>query len=247
MCTLLLLTALLSTFTACGDDDDDDDSILSSEDNSSSNDSSDNENNTDSQDEDSDDLTVTGYINGHAYVDLNLSVNWATCNIGADSPEDYGDYYAWGETETKDEYTIDNSVTYEKTGMDDDISANSKYDAARANWRSTWRMPTSDELSELISNCTCSWTVQNNVIGYKITGSNGNSIFLPAAGMRTPGYSNGTSTYHGGSRGYYWSSSPRYGGNYIQAQYLGFDYSDISVVVWGERFSGFTIRPVSDR
>ena len=74
----------------------------------------------------------TGTINGHQWVDLGLSVKWATCNVGASSPSDYGNYYAWGETRTKSEYTVDNSFTY---GINiGDISGDSRYDVARANW-----------------------------------------------------------------------------------------------------------------
>uniref|UniRef100_UPI0025B2398C PEGA domain-containing protein n=2 Tax=uncultured Muribaculum sp. TaxID=1918613 RepID=UPI0025B2398C len=87
--------------------------------------------------------TTGNTINGHEYVDLGLSVKWAACNVGASSPEDYGNYYAWGETATKAEYTESNSKTYGKTMGD--ISGNPQYDAARANWGGTWRLPTKAE------------------------------------------------------------------------------------------------------
>lgn len=116
----------------------------------------------------------------HEYVDLGLpsGTKWATCNVGANTPEEYGDFYAWGETETKSEYTKENCVTCGESI--DDISGNPNYDVARAKWGGSWRMPTKEEIIELIENCTWKWTVQNNVSGYKVTGSNGNSIFLPA-------------------------------------------------------------------
>ena len=131
-----------------------------------------------------------GKHEGHGYVDLGLSVKWATCNVGATSPEDYGDYFAWGETETKSEYTEENSATYglsisqlESQGYIDGAgNLNPQYDAAAANWGGDWRMPTVAEMWELINNCTWTWTTQNGVSGYNVEGPNGNSIFLPAAG-----------------------------------------------------------------
>ena len=179
----------------------------------------------------------TTYISGYAAVDLGLSVKWATCNIGADSPEDYGDYFAWGETETKDEYTESNSVTY---GVEmDDFSGNAEYDAATANRGGSWRMPTSDELKELFDDCTWTWTRQNGVNGYLVTGPNANSIFLPAAGYR-----NGTSLDDAGSYGRYWSSSP--GINNYYAYFLDFNSSMRSLTYISYRTSGRTVRPVSE-
>ena len=139
--------------------------------------------------------------NGYQYVDLGLSVKWATCNVGASKPEDYGNYYAWGETSTKSSYTSDNSKTNGKSMGD--IKGNSSYDAARANWGGKWRMPTESEMQELIDRCTWEWTTQNGKNGYKVTGPNGNSIFLPAAGYR-----DGSLLCYAGSGSYYWSSSP---------------------------------------
>ena len=140
---------------------------------------------------------------GHEYVDLGLpsGLKWATCNVGASKPEDFGNYYAWGETSTKTEYMEDNSKTYGKSMLD--IAGNSNYDAARANWGGTWRMPTKSEMQELINKCNWEWTTHNGVKGYKVTGPNGNSIFLPAAGIRL-----GSSVDDAGSFGSYWSSTP---------------------------------------
>ncbi len=144
---------------------------------------------------------TSGSSNGHEWVDLGLTVKWATCNIGATAPEGYGDYYAWGGTTTKKNYTSFNCVTYGKEMGD--IAGNPKYDAARANWGGKWRMPTQDEIDELINNCHQEWTTRNGVNGYKVTGPNGNSIFLPAAGC----YS-GSEPDYDGHCGYYWSSTP---------------------------------------
>ena len=134
-------------------------------------------------DDDDDDSETTGTINGYEYVDLGLSVKWATVNIGATLPADYGNYYAWGETETKDEYTSDNSVTYGNSSLGD-ISGDATYDAATANWGKTWRMPTCSEFEELLNDCTWTLTTQENsdgeeINGYLVEGTNGNSIFLP--------------------------------------------------------------------
>ncbi len=178
-------------------------------------------------------------INGHDWVDLGLpsGLKWATCNVGATSPEDYGNYYAWGETTTKASYDQSNSVTYNQ--QINDFSGNATYDAARANWGSTWRMPTQAEMEELINNCTWTWTTQNGVNGRRVTGPNGNSIFLPAAG-----YCYGSSRYGVGEDGVYWSSTPDESGTY-GAYYLGFDYRFRSVR-WDDRYGGHTVRPVSD-
>ena len=192
-----------------------------------------------STDVDSDDTTSSGttYVNGYAAVDLGLSVKWATCNVGAESPEDYGNYYAWGETETKDYYSSSTSVTY---GVEmDDIAGDAEYDAATANWGSTWRMPTYDELKELRDDCTWTWTTENDVNGYLVTGSNGNSIFLPAAGYR-----NGTSLLYREEDGTYWCSTP-YESNTQYAYHLYFG-SDGHGTGWNSRGHGRTVRPVAE-
>ena len=141
--------------------------------------------------------------NGRQFVDLGLSVKWATCNVGANAPEQYGDYFAWGETMPKRKYTEKNSLTYCKTIGD--ISGNVKYDAATANWGGDWRMPTKEEMRELMDKCTWTWTTQNGVGGYKVTSKvNGNYIFLPAAGCIEYGNKN----YDSGADVEYWTSTP---------------------------------------
>ena len=178
-------------------------------------------------------------INGHEYVDLGLSVKWATCNVGASSPEEYGDYFAWGETKTKTKssYDSDNSVTYGKQMSD--IKGDSHYDAARSNWGGTWRLPTEAELEELENKCIWKWTTQNGVKGYKVTGPNGNSIFLPAAGVRL-----GSSLDRAGEYGFYWSSSPDES-NSIIAYCLYFN-SSVQSVDWYPRPNGLSVRPVAE-
>ena len=151
------------------------------------------------------------------YVDLGLSVKWATFNVGASTPEEYGDYFAWGETQPKDYYdwstykwcngdlsTLTKYNTSSSYGtVDNKTTLELNDDAARANWGGSWRMPTDAEMTELRTNCTWTWTTENGVNGYKVTSkSNGNSIFLPAAG-----YHSSSGLDSAGSDGYYWSSS----------------------------------------
>ena len=193
--------------------------------------------------------------NGHEYVDLGLSVKWATCNVGASKPEEYGDYFAWGETQPKNTYswstykwcngssdtqtkyctkssygTVDNKTTLEAAD-----------DAARANWGGSWRMPTDAELTELREQCTWTWTTQNGVYGYKVTskksGYTNKSIFLPAAGDRYD-RSHGDAGYIG----YYWSSS-LYTGSPRSAWSVDF-YSGYVGRYSYERSYGFSVRPV---
>lgn len=155
----------------------------------------------------------------HAYVDLGLPSGtlWATCNVGAENPEDYGDYFAWGETETKSIYgwntyqychgTGDTFIKYCSNSaygyFSDTLTIlNPKDDAASINWGSGWRMPTKAEWEELYNNTTVIWTTQNGVIGSLFTASNGNSLFLPAAGRCS-----GSNLGLVGTGGYYWSGS----------------------------------------
>ena len=178
-----------------------------------------------------------GVEGDYDYVDLGLSVKWATCNVGANAPEEYGNYYAWGEVNTKDTYTEANSLTY---GMQmNDITGNAQYDAATANWGGDWRMPTKDELNELRTQCTWTWTTQNGVKGYKVTSKvNSNYIFLPAAGYRR-----GSSLYNVGSLGYYLSSTPN-DSNSNNAYYLYFDNTGYHGMGSNNRSHGRSVRPV---
>lgn len=159
-----------------------------------------------------------GTTNGHEWVDLGLpsGVKWATCNVGASNPSDYGDYYAWGETTTKSQYEVTNcfdlvecSLHYGdpehtewgvyKLDGDTVLTPDSGHDAARENWGGTWRMPTEEELKELIDCCNWEWSQKGGTNGFLVTGPKGNSIFLPAAGYR--------GAFVGGEGGNYWSSS----------------------------------------
>ncbi len=214
---------------------------------------------------------TSGYENGHEWVDLGLSVKWATCNVGASSPGDYGNYYAWGEKYPKSDYnwktylfgdchevirirvsrgkvydfvpgkgkgtkyitdsscgTIDNRTCLERSD-----------DASCANWGGSWRLPTESEYEELLNNCTQSWITQGGHIGYRFTSKrNGNSIFLPATGIR-----NGTTLEKAGTTGGYWSSF----GHNAGACALYFDSSNVAVKgKWFFRFIGLAIRPVTE-
>ena len=131
---------------------------------------------------DDNDISITGTINGHDFVDLGLSVKWATKNVGAKELSDYGDYFAWGEINPKHEYTVENSLTHDKEMGN--ICGNLHYDAARYHWGDSWRLPNEDEVKELWEKCIWEWTAVNGHSGAKVTGPNGNSIFLPAAGTR---------------------------------------------------------------
>ena len=183
-------------------------------------------------------------------VDLGLSVKWANMNVGATTPEGYGDYYAWGETAPKATY---NWSTYFDTN--DGGNTFSKYnneggktvlapedDAAHVNWGGSWRMPTKAEWQELRGNCTWTWTTQNGINGYMVTsnkaGYTDKFIFLPAAGHY------GSVSYGVGRDGYYWSSS-LYAGYPGNAWYLKF-YSGDHYIAKGDdyRCSGQRVRPV---
>ena len=163
---------------------------------------------------------TTNPANNHEWVDLGLSVKWATCNIGASSPEDYGDYFAWGEVSPKKEYTWENYVfringdnvhdvlfskynTNPKQGtVDNKTRLDYSDDAARKNWGGQWRIPSEREWQELCKECTMTWTTQNSRDGYRFTSKkNGKSIFLPASGE----YS--LTKVDENQKGAYWSSN----------------------------------------
>ena len=187
-----------------------------------------------------------GKHNVHEYVDLGLpsGLKWATCNVGANAPEDYGYYFAWGEVEPKTTYNLDTYKYYDGSNFtkytdSDKTVLDPEDDAATANWGGAWRMPTKAEQDELRNNCTWTWTTQNGVNGYKVVGPNGNSIFLPAAGDmygRTHG--------DAGSLGYYWSSSLNTG-NPDNAYCVDF-YSGYVGWYSYNRYYAFSVRPVCE-
>ena len=197
-------------------------------------------------------LDGKGEANGHELVYLGLSVKWATMNVGANKPEEYGEYYAWGETSTKSTYSWSsykycngsyNTLTKYNTDrglgtVDNKTTLELSDDAATAKWGGSWRMPTDAEWVELKEKCTWTWTSQNGVNGYKVTSKiNGNSIFLPAAGYRYR-----TSLYDVGSNGYYWSSSLSTDYPYY-AWDVYFYYCDLRRRDYS-RYIGRSVRPV---
>lgn len=199
-----------------------------------------------------------GIYNGHTYVDLGLPSGtlWAACNVGADSPEDYGSYFAWGETQPKTVYSWDtykwcNGGSHQLTKYcnDSDCGYNGftdnltmlqlEDDAATANWGSGWCMPTKEQWAELQDNTTSTWTTQNGVNGMRFAANNGQSIFLPAAGCWV------SDLYGVGGDGYYWSSS--------LLNYHAFDswdfifFSNDCDLSSHYRSGGFSVRPVREK
>ena len=188
-------------------------------------------------------------------VDLGLSVNWAAWNVGASKPEECGGYYAWGETEEKDYYgwstykwckgdrsTLTKYCTDSSYGtVDGKTVLEPADDVAHVRWGDGWRMPTEDEISELVNRCIWEWMENyNGVNGYKVTGPNGNSIFLPAAGYR-----GGTSLDFAGSIGVYWSSTLFSGYSHGACElYFGSGVHDVHV---GVRYCGRGVRPVKEK
>ncbi len=185
-------------------------------------------------------------------VDLGLSVKWAACNLGAASPEEYGDYFAWGEVETKVDYSKESyqfpsrgnySPPYESPGGLSDISG-TQYDAATVNWGAGWRMPTKLELIELTDNATVVYTNYNNVEGVRFIGPNGNCIFIPFAGAR-----NEHGKWKRGEDCYLWSSVAK--DNEYSDTY-DFWYHNQSFCLWGDwiweeyPYWGMSIRAVKN-
>ncbi len=196
----------------------------------------------------------------HEYVDLGLSVKWATCNVGADKPEDNGNLYAWGETEVKEQYTMRTSkwgsmpislkkynINSEQGTVDNKTTLDLEDDVAHVTWGGNWRMPTREEMDELHDNCTWEWTTLNGVNGYRVTskkqGYTDRSIFLPAAGYKANG------RYEYGSNGNYWSRSlmtdPYGDGSVIcgTAACIRFNNNQADVG-WESRDAGLSVRPV---
>ena len=202
----------------------------------------------------SENITLVAKFEKNEAIDLGLpsGTKWANMNVGASAPEEYGGYYAWGETEEKSNYdwstykwcngSYDTQTKYCTSSsygtVDNKTVLDPEDDVAHVKWGGSWRMPTLDEQKELLNNCTWKWTTRNGVNGYTVTGPNGNSIFLPAAGCRY-----GTEVSNRGSYGYYWSSSLHsYNSSFAYRLYFdggGHDWGS------GSRCSGRSVRPVS--
>ena len=151
---------------------------------------------------------IVDYFPENVYVDLGLSVKWAICNVGANTPEEYGDYYAWGEVETKESYEPNNyKFVNGGSAVNDKNTLDIENDVAHKEWGGKWRMPSREEFDELIQNCTWTWTTQKGVNGFLVTsnkpGYTDRSIFLPAAGLRSL-----SELRLSGNMGFYWTTTP---------------------------------------
>lgn len=170
-------------------------------------------------------------------VDLGLSVLWASFNVGATSCEQFGDKFAWGETETKSSYTLQNYIWYVPgtlscTYLGDDISG-TDFDVAHVKWGGNWRMPTASELWELQKNCSWTWTNVNSVNGFKVIGPNGNSIFIPVNSLAN-----------------LWSSTLKIDqGAFVNAYELSLDpsFTKNRAKSYTSRYYGLYIRPVMSK
>lgn len=175
-------------------------------------------------------------------IDLGLpsGTKWACCNVGASKPEDYGGYYAWGETNEKYVYSKDSYRYYLKESqIGYNISGISMYDVATAKWGIPWCMPSRSQIKELVDKTTSTWTSLNGVNGRKFTGSNGGTIFLPAAGSLPAGKDSSI-----GSIGVYWLCESFGSGC---AYFMKF--SSYLPGGWGQdgfysTYSGHSVRPV---
>lgn len=237
---LLCLMAMFmcTTFTACGDDDDPTENVKTEQ------------TETDKENSSSTEPPVT-HPNA---VDLGLSVKWASCNVEATTPEEIGGHYAWGETEEKEDYTWEtykfggqiwgnvtkyciNSNNHNNGVADNLTTLEPCDDVAHVKWGGSWRMPTKEEQDELREECAWEWTTINNVKGYKITGPNGNSIFLPATG--------GSIDTYIPECGFYWSSSLWLNIDGF-ARLLQFSSEKHTTEHDGPREQGFAVRPVCE-
>lgn len=181
--------------------------------------------------------------NGQAYINLGLSVAWATCNLGASSPEEYGNYYAWGETSTKYDFELLNYKWYKDPNFikyceEDGLRKLSRVDdAATSALGAHWKMPSKKECEELVSKCRWKWVTFKGHKGFKVTGPNGNSIFLPAAGSMVENF-----LLHNTSDGSYWSSS--LSDEEDTACMLIFNMGGTHETYFDRRYWGGSVRPV---
>lgn len=271
---MIFALSLLATFSLsnCGKDDDSENGNAQnqmdpSNDNNQEVPKDTTNNLQDLNDQTIDSLTVSDKVGNYTYVDLGLpsGLKWATCNVGATKPEEYGDYFAWGETtpKRKSEFT---QLAYAWARKDDygfiKYCVDTTYgivdnktvlelsdDAANVNWGGSWRMPTSKEQFELWFGCTWEWT--DNYKGTNVKGQvgkskkNGKEIFLPAAGFRT-GYGSSFEPSTIGKSGYYWSSSLETELSYtMDARYFRI-HSEYVGCYYDFRYLGYSVRAVTE-
>lgn len=169
-------------------------------------------------------------------VDLGLSVRWADRNLGAIAPEDYGDYYAWGELKPKENYADSLCTTWQRDFDYTEISGDTLYDAACVQWGNAWRMPTTADVKALVDSCKWEPAQIGKVRGYRVTGPSGRSIFLPLAGLKIH-----ESCLYDDMSCYYWSAEP------VSTCLAGILLVEDSVPTWFTftRFIGMPIRPVT--
>lgn len=187
---------------------------------------------------------LTSFMDVREAVDLGLSVKWAPRNVGAKLPGDYGDYFVWGFTDIRDvcnEYNSYYETHYQTLLLEEVIDSHGnlteKNDAATANCGKPWRMPTKEEMEELVNNCTWTWDILDGHNGYKVTGPSGKSIFIPACGQRYE------RELMGADEAFYWSATA-YSNYYSYSYYLHFkndSYSCGSIA----RKTGMSVRPVT--
>ena len=178
-------------------------------------------------------------------IDLGLSVNWSSCNLGASKPEEFGNYYAWGETEEKNKYYEENYFNadtkshryYNLKAIMPDISG-TRYDAARAIMGGRYRIPTREEMEELVLNCKWEYSVINGIEGMLVTGSTGNSIFIPKAGSKEGLSHNSLSQY--------WTSTATKLGISAYSLYISVSRfrAETDIVDFSNIYRGLPIRPV---
>ena len=198
----------------------------------------------------------TGEINGYEYVDLGLpsGIKWATKNVGADSPEEFGNHFFWGigKYDIADSYEYSrktagylkkNKIEKKKNryrNRNTNVEGNKKYDMARSSFGSPWRLPSKNDFQELIDECVWIWIEQDGVNGYRVVGPNYNSIFFPASGTHQMVLGGGIKEYYYDKKGYYWTSVPTYGGIYT----LYFDNQEKLIKQTDSYCSFNTVRPV---
>lgn len=228
----LLMSATTLSLSACGGGDDDDDA--------------------DGTNGGADAAVLAGICpdSNHPHaIDMGDAGFWGCCNVGANKPEEYGSYFAWGDTEPKNDYSWDSYdywtdsngdgdvASTELADIGSDIGGNSAYDAATKKWGSIWRMPSFSQIEKLRSNCPFEWTQLNGINGWMFTAPNSNKIFMPAAGYRYY-----TAPRDLGSHGYYWTSSAVATFKW-HAHYLDL-LQDKTTPSSRYRFHGCTVRPV---